>query len=53
MLFQWSLCDLLFRDEMVLLTFPLLTDQGCKPHFQLNTDATVYGLGIDKGIKIT
>lgn len=52
MLFQWSLRDLIFRDEMVLLTFSLLTDQGCKPHFQLDTDAT-YGLGIDTGIKIT
>lgn len=38
---------------MVLLTFSLLTDQECKPHFQLDTDATVYGLGIDTGIKIT
>lgn len=53
MLFQWSLHDLLFRDEMVLLTISVLTDQGCKPHFQLDTDATVYGLGIDTGIKIT
>lgn len=53
LLFQWSLCDLLFRDETVLLTFSLLTNQGYKPHFQLDTDATVYGLGIDIGIKIT
>lgn len=53
MLFQWSLCDLLFRDEIILLTFFLLTDQDCKPHFCSDTDATVYGLGIDTGIKIT
>lgn len=38
---------------MALLTFSLLIDQGCKPHFQLDTDAAVYGLGIDTGIKIT
>lgn len=53
MLFQWSLHNLLFRDEMILLTFSLLTDQDCKPHFCLDTDATVYRLGIDTGIKIT
>lgn len=41
MLVQWSVCDLVFRDEKVLLTFSLLTDQGFKPHFQLDTDASV------------
>lgn len=50
MLFQWSVCDLVFRDEKVLLTFSLLTDQGFKPHFQLDTDASVYGLCIDTGM---
>lgn len=50
MLVQWSVCDLVFRDEKVLLTSSLLTDQGFKPHFQLDTDASVYGLGIDTGM---
>lgn len=50
MLFQWSVCDLVFRDEKVLLTFSLLTDQGFKLHFQLDTDASVYGLRIDTGM---
>lgn len=48
MLFQQPVCDLVFRDEKVLLTFSLLTDQGF--NFQLDTDASVYGLGIDTGM---
>ena len=47
------MCDVVFSDEEVLLTISLLTDQGFKPHFQLDTDASVYGLGIDTGVGIS
>lgn len=53
MLFQWSVCDLVNKDEKVLLTFSVLNCLGFKPHFQLDKNASVYGLGIDTGMQMT
>lgn len=53
MLFQWWVCDFVSKDEKVLLTFSVLNCQGFKPHFQLDKNASVYGLGIDTVMQMT